>query len=88
MAEIKKSDCAIPCCVPPYGKGKLAQGGSTLFLIFIIHIAQLYKEDCTILRICWAVGLWLSSVLSKQLKIISKSIQVFSFLLKETTKKS
>ena len=52
---------------------RVIQGGTTLFhlLIFIIHIVPLYKEDCAIMRISWAVG---SVALTRTEQIVSHMI--------------
>ena len=55
MAEIEKE--ALGFSVICYLAGEFTLGGSTLFFLQIIYIVQLFKEDCTILRLCWAVGL-------------------------------
>ena len=46
--------CGIPCYVPPCGKVIYMRWQHLIFKC--IYIFQLYKVDCTILRICWAVG--------------------------------
>ena len=51
MAEIENGGSGIPC-VPPCGKGSQHEVAA---LNLIIYIVQLYKEDNTMLHICWAV---------------------------------